>query len=103
MNGLGFTGLTCTCQSVSREMSADGQRTHTGDILVCAQGSLRTLKSRKREAEHSHANRSRRRRRTDMSDREGHVGSGSADDDLSLPKATVAKMITGECTTKLMH
>ncbi|KAG8218407.1 TATA binding protein-associated phosphoprotein [Butyriboletus roseoflavus] len=31
-----------------------------------------------------------------MSDREGHVGSGSADDDLSLPKATVAKMITGE-------
>lgn len=32
-----------------------------------------------------------------MSDREGHVGSGSADDDLSLPKATVAKMISGEC------
>lgn len=35
-------------------------------------------------------------RRTDMSDREGHVGSGSTDDDLSLPKATVAKMISGE-------
>lgn len=32
-----------------------------------------------------------------MSDREGHVASGSADDDLSLPKATVAKMISGEC------
>ncbi|KAH0839685.1 hypothetical protein J3R83DRAFT_606 [Lanmaoa asiatica] len=32
-----------------------------------------------------------------MSDREGHVGSGSTDDDLSLPKATVAKMINGEC------
>ncbi|KAF9221895.1 histone-fold-containing protein [Gyrodon lividus] len=29
-----------------------------------------------------------------MSDREGPIGSGSADDDLSLPKATVAKMIT---------
>ncbi|KAF9246976.1 TATA binding protein-associated phosphoprotein [Melanogaster broomeanus] len=29
-----------------------------------------------------------------MSDREGHIGSGSADDDLSLPKATVAKMIS---------
>ncbi|KAL4075810.1 TATA binding protein-associated phosphoprotein [Scleroderma citrinum] len=28
-----------------------------------------------------------------MSDREGHMGSGSSDDDLSLPKATVAKMI----------
>lgn len=34
-----------------------------------------------------------------MSDREGHVGSGSTDDDLSLPKATVAKMISGECTS----
>lgn len=31
-----------------------------------------------------------------MSDREGHIGSGSTDDDLSLPKATVAKMISGE-------
>ncbi|KAG6334149.1 hypothetical protein ID866_4937 [Astraeus odoratus] len=30
-----------------------------------------------------------------MSDREGHMGSGSSDDDLSLPKATVAKMISG--------
>ncbi|KAF9534409.1 histone-fold-containing protein [Crepidotus variabilis] len=28
-----------------------------------------------------------------MSDREGLAGGGSADDDLSLPKATVAKMI----------
>ncbi|KAI6034037.1 hypothetical protein PISMIDRAFT_670945 [Pisolithus microcarpus 441] len=29
-----------------------------------------------------------------MSDREGHIGPGSSDDDLSLPKATVAKMIS---------
>jgi len=29
-----------------------------------------------------------------MSDREGHGGSGSTDEDLSLPKATVAKMIS---------
>ncbi|KAA1466165.1 histone-fold-containing protein [Dentipellis sp. KUC8613] len=29
-----------------------------------------------------------------MSDREGHAGAPGADDDLSLPKATVAKMIT---------
>ena len=38
-----------------------------------------------------------------MSDREGHSGGiPAADDDLSLPKATVTKMITGEfgiCTT----
>ena len=30
-----------------------------------------------------------------MSDREGHSGLPPSDDDLSLPKATVAKMITG--------
>ena len=30
-----------------------------------------------------------------MSDREGHSGAPPADDDLSLPKATVAKMIAG--------
>ena len=30
-----------------------------------------------------------------MSDREGHSGLPPTDDDLSLPKATVAKMITG--------
>jgi len=31
-----------------------------------------------------------------MSDREGHSGGGAPpDEDLSLPKATVAKMITG--------
>ena len=30
-----------------------------------------------------------------MSDREGHSGIPPGDDDLSLPKATVAKMITG--------
>jgi len=31
-----------------------------------------------------------------MSDREGHSGGGApTDEDLSLPKATVAKMITG--------
>jgi len=30
-----------------------------------------------------------------MSDREGHMATGSSDDDLSLPKATVAKMISG--------
>ncbi|KAF8845705.1 hypothetical protein PAXRUDRAFT_821754 [Paxillus rubicundulus Ve08.2h10] len=29
-----------------------------------------------------------------MSDREGPIGSGSTDDELSLPKATVAKMIS---------
>ncbi|KAI6164914.1 TATA binding protein-associated phosphoprotein [Pisolithus thermaeus] len=29
-----------------------------------------------------------------MSDREGNIGPGSSDDDLSLPKATVAKMIS---------
>jgi hypothetical protein len=32
-----------------------------------------------------------------MSDREGHSGGGApTDEDLSLPKATVAKMITGK-------
>lgn len=30
-----------------------------------------------------------------MSDREGPSGSGAADDDLSLPKATVYKLIGG--------
>lgn len=30
-----------------------------------------------------------------MSDREGHSGAPPGDDDLSLPKATVAKMIAG--------
>lgn len=30
-----------------------------------------------------------------MSDREGLSGGGSTDEDLSLPKATVAKMISG--------
>ena len=30
-----------------------------------------------------------------MSDREGHSGAPPTDDDLSLPKATVAKMIAG--------
>lgn len=31
-----------------------------------------------------------------MSDREGHSGNGApTDEDLSLPKATVAKMIAG--------
>ncbi|THH18553.1 hypothetical protein EW146_g2436 [Bondarzewia mesenterica] len=30
-----------------------------------------------------------------MSDREGHSGAPASDEDLSLPKATVAKMITG--------
>jgi hypothetical protein len=30
-----------------------------------------------------------------MSDREGHPGPPPTDDDLSLPKATVAKMISG--------
>jgi hypothetical protein len=30
-----------------------------------------------------------------MSDHEGHSGVPGADDDLSLPKATVAKMING--------
>jgi hypothetical protein len=33
--------------------------------------------------------------RQEMSDREGHSGIPPGDDDLSLPKATVAKMITG--------
>lgn len=32
----------------------------------------------------------------DMSDNEGHGSLPSTDDDLSLPKATVAKMISGE-------
>ena len=31
-----------------------------------------------------------------MSDNEGHSGLPPSDDDLSLPKATVAKMIQGE-------
>lgn len=31
-----------------------------------------------------------------MSDREGHSGAPPGDDDLSLPKATVTKMIAGE-------
>ena len=31
-----------------------------------------------------------------MSDNEGHGGLPPSDDDLSLPKATVAKMISGE-------
>lgn len=74
---------------------------HTCDIVVYARLQVvRTLKSPKREVEHIHPSPytcSRRPRRTDMSDREGHVGSGSTDDDLSLPKATVAKMISGEC------
>lgn len=30
-----------------------------------------------------------------MSDREGHSGAPPSDEDLSLPKATVSKMITG--------
>jgi hypothetical protein len=34
-------------------------------------------------------------KRKNMSDREGHSGLPPVDDDLSLPKATVAKMITG--------
>ncbi len=34
-----------------------------------------------------------------MSDHEGHGGPPGSDDDLSLPKATVAKMITGEYMT----
>ena len=32
-----------------------------------------------------------------MSDHEGVGGGSSLDDDLSLPKATVAKMISGAC------
>ena len=31
-----------------------------------------------------------------MSDREGPSGTGGADDDLTLPKATVYKLINGE-------
>ena len=39
----------------------------------------------------------------DMSDREGHSGAGPSDEDLSLPKATVAKMISGMCLWLFVH
>lgn len=38
-----------------------------------------------------------------MSDREGHSGAGPSDEDLSLPKATVAKMISGMSQKHVVH
>lgn len=38
-----------------------------------------------------------------MSDNEGHGGLPPSDDDLSLPKATVAKMISGENGSHVCH
>lgn len=38
-----------------------------------------------------------------MSDHEGHSGAPGSDEDLSLPKATVAKMITGTKSIAVHH
>ena len=39
-----------------------------------------------------------------MSDREGHSGgAGGPDEDLSLPKATVAKMISGKVVSRIIR